>query len=88
MKETKETPDYFRIASEFYLCAPLPQDYWDMDDDDFDTFLEQNAFEPFEDWSGDAINEIIESLSYRMENIERETRKNTLDEVREALNNQ
>ena len=86
MKETKETPDYFRIASEFYLCAPLPRDYLDMDDDDFNDFLEEHAFEPFEYWSGDAMNKIIEHLAYRMENIERETRKNTLDEVREALN--
>jgi hypothetical protein len=86
MKETKETPDYYRIASEFYLAAILPQDYLEMDDDDFNTFLEENAWQPFEGWSGDDMNQIIEGLSYRMENIERETRKNTLDEVREALN--
>ena len=84
----KETPDFYRIASEFYLSDTLPQDYWDMDDDDFHDFLEENAWQPFEGWSGFDMNEIIESLSYRMENIERETRKNTLDEVREALNNQ
>ena len=83
----KNKTDYYRIASEFYLCDPLPQDYAEMDNDDFDTFLEQNAFEPFEHWSGDAMNEIIEHLAYRMENIEREVRKNTLDEVREAINN-
>ena len=82
----KETPDYYRIASEFYLCDPLPQDYEEMDSDDFDTFLEQNAFEPFEYWSGDAINELIQSVADRMENIARDARKNTLDEVREALN--
>ena len=86
MKETKETPDYFRIASEFYLCAPLPQDYLDMDDDDFHSFLEEGAWEPFEYWSGEDIHENIQSLSYRMEKIARETRKNTLDEVRAALN--
>ena len=86
MKETKETPDYFRIASEFYLCDPLPQDYLDMDDDDFNDFLEEHAWEPFEHFNADDINGCIEGLSHRMENIERETRKNTLDEVREALN--
>jgi hypothetical protein len=86
MKETKETPDYFRIASEFYLAASLPQDYLDIDDDDFNTYLEENAWQPFEGWSGEDISENIQSLSYRMEKIARETRKNTLDEVREALN--
>ena len=80
--------DYYRIASEFFLCNPLPQDYAEMDEDDFNAFLEENAWQPFEYWSADDMNEIIESLSYRMENIEREVRKNTLDEVREAINNQ
>ena len=82
----KETTDFYRIASDFYLSTSLPQDYLEMDDDDFNDFLEENAWQPFEGWSGFDMNEIIESLSYRMENIERETRKNTLDEVREALN--
>jgi hypothetical protein len=82
----KETTDFYRMASEFYLCAPLPQDYEEMDCDDFNTFLEENAWQPFEGWSGDDMNKIIEGLSYKMENIERETRKNTLDEVRAALN--
>lgn len=79
--------DYYRIASEFFLCNPLPQDYAEMDDIEFNDFLEEHAWQPFEYWSADDMNEIIESLSYRMENIEREVRKNTLDEVREALNN-
>tara|TARA_A100000171_G_scaffold50468_1_gene62005 strand:+ start:853 stop:1146 length:294 start_codon:yes stop_codon:yes gene_type:complete len=94
----KETPDFYRIASEFYLSASLPQDYLEMDDDDFNAFLEENAWQPFEvlpstfmsatfsSWSGEDISENIQSLSYRMENIARETRKNTLDEVRAALN--
>ncbi|MGB0356508.1 MAG: hypothetical protein ACPGII_10615 [Opitutales bacterium] len=81
----KETTDYYRIASEFYLSDTLPHDYLDMDDDDFHACLEQNAWEPFEYWSGDAINESIQDLSVAMENIARDTRKNTLDEVREAL---
>ena len=81
----KETTDYYRIASGFYLSDTLPHDYLHMDDDDFHAFLEENAWEPLEYWSGDAINESIQDLSVAMENIARDTRKNTLDEVREAL---
>jgi hypothetical protein len=86
MKKTKETTDFYRIASEFYLCAPLPQDYEEMDCDEFNDFLEEHAFEPFEHWNGDDINGCIEGLSYKMEQIAGEARKNTLDEVRAALN--
>ena len=82
----KETTDFYRIASEFYLCAPLPQDYAEMDDDEFNDFLEEHAWEQFQYWNGDDINGCIEGLSYKMESIEREVRKNTLDEVRAALN--
>ena len=81
----KNKTDYYRIASEFYLCDPLPQDYADMDDDEFNDFLEEHAWEPFEHWNGDDIAGCILGLSYKMEKIERETRKNTLDEVRETL---
>jgi len=76
----KQTPDYYRIASEFYLCAPLPQDYEEMGDDEFNDFLEEHAFEPFEHWNGDDINGCILGLCHRMESIAR-------DAVNEALNN-
>jgi len=83
---TSQEVDYFRIASEFYLSEILPQDYMDMDDEDFYTFLEENVWQPFEGWSGEDLQGTIVGLSIRMERIARETRKNTLDEVREALN--
>lgn len=72
MKETKETPDYFRIASEFYLCAPLPRDYLGMDDDEFNEFLEEHAWEPFEHFNADDINGCILGLSHMMEKIARD----------------
>lgn len=56
-----------------------------MDEDDFDTFLEENAWEPFEYWLAKDIKEQIVCLSDTMEEIARETRKNTLDEVRKTL---
>ena len=86
MNTMKETTDYYRIASGFYLSDTLPHDYLDMDDDDFHAFLEENAWQPFEYWSGESIHRGIQDLSVAMENIARDTRKNTLDEVRAALN--
>jgi tripartite-type tricarboxylate transporter receptor subunit TctC len=82
----KETPDFYRIASGFYQSKDLPDNYLELEDDEFHKLLEEGAWEPFEYWSGEDIHEEIQSLSYRMEKIARETRKNTLDEVREALN--
>ncbi|MGB0356432.1 MAG: hypothetical protein ACPGII_10235 [Opitutales bacterium] len=82
----KETPDFYRLAARFYQFEDLPDNYLDMDCDEFYEHLQTNAWEPFEGWRGKDIHAIIESLSVRMENIARETRKNTLDEVREALN--
>jgi hypothetical protein len=81
----KQTTDYYRIAAGFYQFEELPDNYLAMDEEDFHGYLEEYAWQPFEGWRGKDIHAIIESLSVRMENIARETRKNTLDEVREAL---
>ena len=83
---TSQEVDYFRIASEFYLSEILPQDYMDMDDEDFYDFLEENAWEPFMYYSGEDLQGAITGLSYRMERIAREARKKTLDEVKAKLN--
>ena len=82
----KETPDFYRIASGFYLSEILPEGYADLEDDEFHQLLEANAWQPFEGHKGENIALHIENLSVAMENIARDTRKNTLDEVREALN--
>jgi hypothetical protein len=65
MKKT----DYFREASNFYLCNPLPEDYNDMTDEQLYTFLEENAWEPFEYWLGEKLEGEIYSLECAMERI-------------------
>ena len=82
----KETPDFYRIASGFYQFEDLPDNYLELEEDDFHSLLEANAWQPFEGHKGENIALYIENLSVAMENIARDTRKNTLDEVRVALN--
>ena len=82
----KETLDFYRIASGFYQFEDLPDNYLELEEDDFHSLLEANAWQPFEGHKGENIALHIENLSVAMENIARDTRKNTLDEVREALN--
>lgn len=69
-------PDFYRIASEFYLSKPLPENYLAMDDNEFNKFLEENAWEPFQHWNSDDINECILGLSHRMHKIANEAANN------------
>lgn len=77
----KKTPDYYRIASEFFLCETLPQDYADMDDDELNEFLEEHAWEPFEYWNANDIAECILDLSYRMKRIARDSANEAIKEL-------
>lgn len=79
----EQETDYYRIASDFYLCKELPEDYLDMDKDSFDTFLEENAWEPFEHWTAKDINEQIVCLSDTMETI---ARKSANEAIQKQLN--
>ena len=81
----KNKTDYYRLASGFYQFEDLPDNYLELEEDDFHSLLEANAWYPFEGHKGEDIALYIESLSVAMENIARDTRKNTLDEVRETL---
>ena len=67
-----DQPDYFRMAAGFYQCQDLPDNYLQMEDDAFETLLEQNAWEPFVDWLGGNIHEEIITLSAYMEKIARD----------------
>ncbi len=80
------TNDYYRLAAGFYQSDELPENYLAMEDEDFHGYLEQYAWKPFEGHRGENIALFIENLSVAMENIAREARKKTLDEVRDKLN--
>lgn len=78
--------DYYRIASGFCQFEDLPDNYLELEEDEFYKLLEANAWEPFEGYRGKEIAFFIESISSEMEKIARDVRKKTLDEVREKLN--
>jgi hypothetical protein len=86
LKPDDDTTDYYRIASGFYQFEDLPDNYLELEEDEFYKLLEANAWQPFEGHRGENIAFHIESLSVAMENIARRERKKVLDEVRERLN--
>ena len=80
------TNDYYRLAAGFYQSDELPENYLEIEDGEFHKLLEDNAWKPFEGHRGENIALFIENLSVAMENIAREARKKTLDEVKDKLN--
>lgn len=85
-KPNDKTPDYYRLAARFYQFEDLPDNYLELEEDEFHSLLEENVWQSFEGHKGKNIALLIENLSEAMEKIARDTRKKTLDEVREALN--
>ena len=73
---TTET-DYYRLASGFYLAVDLPDNYLKMDDEEFDKFLEENAWEPYEYYPASDLRELIEGLSWMFERVARDARNQT-----------
>ncbi len=82
----KHDTDYYRIASGFYQCDDLPDNYPELEDDEFHNLLEANAWQPFQDHRGEVIALFIENLSVEMENIARRERKKVLDQLKANLN--
>jgi hypothetical protein len=86
LKPDDDTQDYYRIASGFYQCDDLPDNYLELEDDEFHELLEANAWQPFQDHRGEVIALFIENLSVEMENIARRERKKVLDQLKANLN--
>lgn len=53
----------YRLASQQYLIADLPKDWQEMDEEEFYSFLKDNAWEPFENWEGSDIWEQIDQTA-------------------------
>ena len=56
-------------ASGFYLTTPITQELLDGDVEVLDTFLEDNAWEPFEGWTAEVIFEYIYQLADSFEEL-------------------
>jgi hypothetical protein len=86
MKQEKhdkhDSTDYYRLASGYYQFEDLPDNYLEIEDDEFYKLLEANAWQPFEGYMGKDIASFIESLAVEMENIARRERKR----IQEPLN--
>jgi hypothetical protein len=82
----KITTDYYRMAAGFYQFEDLPEDYIKLEDDEFHSLLEANAWQPFEGHRGENIDLHIENLSRAFSEVARNTRKKVLDELKAKLN--
>ncbi len=63
----KNKKDFYRIASAFYQCEELPENYRELQDAELYKLLEANAWQPFEGYLGRDIDEFIESLALEFE---------------------
>lgn len=70
MKTFKE---YYRIAAEFYLSNELPEDF-DHEKGEFNV-LQELAWEPFEEYDGGMINQLILNLAEKFRQIANEASK-------------
>jgi hypothetical protein len=55
------------LASNNFLCEELPSNYDEMEDDDFNDFIADNVWEPFENHSPDNIFSYIEDAATSMQ---------------------
>jgi hypothetical protein len=53
-------------ASGFCLCERLPEDFNNLDDDDMDEFVTQNAWQPFEQCTSNQMWGHIDNLATQM----------------------
>ena len=58
----------FIWASGFYLGEEVDGDFFDLEIEDQFEFLEENAWEPFEDYRGKDIYQYISQLAYEIQN--------------------
>lgn len=57
-------PDWGMIrASGHYLCDNLPDNFSDWDDDTLLAFIDENKWEPFENYPSSQVLEYIEALA-------------------------
>jgi len=66
--------DFHQLASSFYLCETLPDGWCCWDEETYNTFLEDNAYEPFEHHDAEDINEHIEDLAHTFKHVAKEAR--------------
>jgi len=57
-----KTQAYIR-ASKFYLSEELPSDFFELDEQEVTDFIQDNAWQPFEQWEPRGIWDLIEDIA-------------------------
>ena len=58
----------FMWASGHYLGEEVDETFWELNDNEQFEFLQENAWEPFEDYRGKDIYQWIGQLAYEIQN--------------------
>jgi len=71
MKELDEAIklQILQTVSAGYLTEPLPDDWHELSEEEQETFLRNNAWEPFEYWPEWDVYEAILALTYNVEKL-------------------
>lgn len=55
-----------QLCSGNFLCDTLPDEWEDMSEEDQDSFIVENAWQPFEGWPANEVFEIINNAAFTM----------------------
>ena len=66
---------WYTQAAGFYLCNEIPQNFWDISFEEKLVFLSDNAWQPFEYYPGEDIDNNINDLSETFQKIANGTLK-------------
>jgi len=62
----KQKSDITVVMSGHFLCESIPDNWEEIDDDEFFEFVSENAWEPFEYWEGKDLFSEIDSAASQM----------------------
>jgi len=65
----------YEIAAGNYLTKDLPKDWEEMEEEEFNRFIEDNKWEPFANWDAHQVWESIDTLANEIIEATKETDK-------------
>lgn len=73
------------LSSGYYLTEALPDDFFEMSEEDQDQFMEDNCWQPFEYWDVKEVYAVIDSASYATKTFVNKDRQELAVYIRDAI---
>lgn len=64
--------EIFQALSGNFLCKNIPDNWSELDEEEQDNFIQENIWQPLENWNSSEIIELIEDTSYALIKLLRE----------------